>query len=140
MALRATSITQPARSRRCSRSQGRSLTPFRDANNTLKINAVQLLARCTDAGTYSAVLTPPLPAPPPSGSNTFTLAANNLYGGLHFNAKPVEINDVEVAPTTPAAAWRLKVTRPGGGNLKIDPTTQESELQDAYLVLQYHWV
>ncbi|MBV8757272.1 MAG: hypothetical protein JO257_08365, partial [Deltaproteobacteria bacterium] len=109
------------------------LFPFRDANRTLKINSLQLLARCTDAGNYTAVLSPPLPAPPPMGSNTMTLARNKLYGGLHFNAKAVDVDDIVVDPTSPATTWKIKVTRPGGANLAKD------DVEDAYLVLGYQW-
>ena len=64
-----------------------SLFPIRDADKTLKINTIWLLARCTDAGSYDVVMTPPLPAPPPAGSDTMTLAPVNQYGGLHFSQK-----------------------------------------------------
>ncbi|WP_181314504.1 hypothetical protein [Phormidesmis priestleyi] len=37
-----------------------NLFPVRDAEKTLKVSTVWLLARCTDAGDYSVVMTPPL--------------------------------------------------------------------------------
>lgn len=37
-----------------------NLFPLKDADKPLKINTVWLLARCTDPGTYSVLLNPPL--------------------------------------------------------------------------------
>nr|HRC85446.1 hypothetical protein [Thermoanaerobaculia bacterium] len=38
-----------------------ALFPLRDATQTLKLNTLTLLARCTDPGNYTVTLTPPLP-------------------------------------------------------------------------------
>ena len=40
------------------------LFSYRDLGKTLKVNALWLLARCTDPGSYVVALTPPLPALP----------------------------------------------------------------------------
>lgn len=110
-----------------------SLFPLRDAAKTLKVNTIWLLARCTDAGTYEVVMTPPLPAPPPAGSNTMTLALVNQYGGLHFSQKGDDDAPlgIEVVPVK----WQIKITRPspGGENLQV------AEIEDVLLVVGYEW-
>jgi hypothetical protein len=107
-----------------------------DTGKTLKINTLSLLARCTNSGTYDVVLTPPLPAPPPAGSNTMALARVNQYGGLHFGQKATGI---DLIPTDPLVKWQLKMSRPGGGNLQEDPVTRGMEVEDVLLVLGYEW-
>ena len=106
-----------------------NLFPMRDQGKTLKVNTVWLLARCTDSGNYTVVMTPPLPEPPPAGSNTLTLAPVNQYGGLHFSQKDME---VEIDPTASPVKWQLQMSRPGG-NLK-------EEVEEVLLVLGYEWV
>ncbi len=107
------------------------LFPFRDEGKTLKINSIWLLARCTDAGTYEAVIAPPLP----DGSDTLTLARVNQYGGLHFNRKEVA---VVIDPAAPPLIWQLELTGPSG-NLQVDPATEAMEVEDVILVLGYEW-
>jgi hypothetical protein len=118
---------------------GPSLFPMRDQRKTLKINTIWLMARCTDPGSYDVVMTPPLPAPPPTGSDTMTLAPVNQYGGLHFSQKDVAAVGIEVVPTAPPVKWQLKMTRPGGGNLQEDPVKKVMEVEDVLLVLGYEW-
>ncbi|MDZ8263102.1 neuraminidase-like domain-containing protein [Nostoc sp. ChiQUE01b] len=108
-----------------------SLFPLRDQEKTLKINSIWLLARCTNTGTYSVVMTPPLPAPPPPGANTMTLVPVNQYGGLHFSQKDVAALGIEVVPTNPPVKWKLQMSRTGG-NLK-------EEVKDVLLLLGYEW-
>lgn len=112
-----------------------SLFPNRDAEKTLKVNTIWLLARCTDIGGYNVVITPPLSALP-AGSNIMTLTPINQYGGLHFSQKDVEI---EIVPTDLPIKWQLKMTRPGGGNLQEDPVKKVIEMEDVLLVLGYEW-
>ena len=116
-----------------------ALFPMRDAGKTLKINTLYLLAHCTDAENYGVTLTPPLPAPPPAGANTMTLAKSNTYGGLHFGQKDVAAAAVEIVPPDPPATWRIRITRPGGGNLTEDPVKRVMEVEDVILVLGYEW-
>jgi hypothetical protein len=111
------------------------LFPIRDQGKTLKVNRIVLLARCTDAGSYDVALTPPLPVPPPAGSNTITLAPVDQYGGMHFGQKE-PVQRVAIAPADPPVVWRLRMTRPGGGNLQVDPAR---EVEDVLLVLGYEW-
>src|SRR5439155_25116064 len=92
-----------------------------DGEKTLKVNTIWLLARCTDAGNYSIVMTPPLPAPPPAGSNAMTLARVNQYGDLHFSQKDVGALGIEVVATDPPVRWQLQMSRPDGENLQEDP-------------------
>ena len=111
----------------------------RDAEKTLKVNSIILLARCSDAGNYGVTLTPPLAAPPPAGSNTMVLAKSDTYGGLHFGEKDVVANGIEIVPTDAPVVWRVTVTRPGGGNLTEDPVKKVMEVEDLILVLGYEW-
>jgi hypothetical protein len=115
------------------------LFPFRDAGKTLKINSMYLLARCSDDGDYGVTLTPPLPAPPPAGANTMALAKSSTYGGLHFGKKDVADAAIEIVPTSLPVTWKLKVTRPGGGNLQEDPVKKVMEVEDLILVVGYEW-
>lgn len=115
------------------------LFPTRDAGKTLKINTVYLLARCTDGGNYGVTLTPPLPSPPPAGSNTMTLVKSKQYGGLHFGQKDIAAAGIEMVPTDPPASWSIRMTRPGGLNLTEDPVKKVMEVEDVILVLGYEW-
>jgi hypothetical protein len=110
------------------------LFPIRDAGKTLKINTIWLLARCTDAGSYTIVLAPPL-----DGADTLMLVRSNQYGGLHFNTKDVAVEEIEFVPTNPPVKWKLQMTRPGGGNLTEDAVTGTMEVEDLILVLGYEW-
>lgn len=116
-----------------------ALLPQRDATKTLKINTIVLLARCTDSGNYGVTLTPPLAAPPPAGSNTMVVAKSNTYGGLHFGQKDVAASGIDIVPTDPPVVWKVKVTRPGGGNLIEDPVKKVMEVEDIILILRYEW-
>jgi hypothetical protein len=105
-----------------------NLFPIRDIGKTLKVNKIWLLARCTNPATYTIVMTPPLPEPPPVGANTLTLTPVNQYGGLHFSQKDVEIEiDLAAAPVK----WQLRLSR-SGGNVP-------EEVEDVLLVLGYEW-
>jgi len=115
------------------------LFPLRDAARNLKVNSIAFLARCTDPANYTVTLTPPLAAPPPIGANAVTLAQSSTYGGLHFGQKDVSGAVVTVRPSDPVVKWRIKMVRPGGGNLSQDPTTHRMEVEDAVLVLGYQW-
>jgi hypothetical protein len=113
-----------------------------DREKTLRIQTLWLLARCADAGNYEAVLTPPLPAPPPApmlDPHRLTLTPTALYGGLHVSEKDVAALGIAIAPTDPPATWRLRLSRPGGGNLHIDPSNDAAEVEDVVLVLGYTW-
>ncbi|MDN3514337.1 MAG: neuraminidase-like domain-containing protein [Candidatus Brocadia sp.] len=116
-----------------------NLFSIRDKDKTLKVNMLWVLARCTDPGNYSVVMTPPLPEPPPAGSNSMTLAKLNQYGGMHFNQKDVSALGIEIVPTGPPVKWQLEMTRPGGGNLQEDPVKKVMEVEDVLLVLGYEW-
>jgi hypothetical protein len=119
------------------------MTPGRfrllDTGKTLKINTIAMLARCNDAAAYQVVATPPLPPPPPAGSNTMSIAKLNQFGGLHFAQRDVSMQGIEVTPNGPHATWRLRVNRPGGGNLQVNPATQAMEVEDLLLILGYEW-
>ncbi len=115
-----------------------ALFQIRDAGKTLKINQVSVLARCTDPGSYSLVINPPLPNAPP-GSDTFTLPRINKYGGLHVAQKDTSGLGLEIDSNDPPTTWHLQMTRPGGGNLQEDPVKKTIEVEDLILVLGYEW-
>jgi hypothetical protein len=117
-----------------------NLFPLKDAGKTLKINTIWLVARATDAGAYSIEMSPPLPVPPPPNVNVRQLARSNEYGGLHFNVNgDVASFGVEVVPGDPPVAWHLRMTRPSGGDLQVDPVSGEMEVSDLIMVLGYEW-
>lgn len=111
-----------------------ALFPFRDAERTLKVNTIWLLARCTDPGNYQVALALPTP-----DSNKMTLCRSNQYGGLHFQQKDTSVLGIEILPTGPPVQWQLKMTRPGGANLEEDPAKEVMEVEDIILVLGYEW-
>lgn len=115
------------------------LFPLKDKGKKLIANTITLLAGCEDAGNYKMVLDPPLPIPPPAGSNELSLAKLNEYGGLHFATKDSAGLSVEVDPSVPPVVWKLRMTRPGGGNLQEDPVTHVSEVAYVLLVVGYQW-
>ena len=78
---------------------------------------------------YSVVLNPPLS----TGSDTFQLAQNSDFGGLHFQTKQDTAPLVTIDPSTPPIGWRLRMTGPAPGNLA------ENEVEDLLLVLGYNW-
>lgn len=112
----------------------RELFPIRDAGHTLKINSIAVLARCTNASGYGAVLAPPL-----ASTNTFTLTKSSQLGGLHFAQKDVSGEGIELDPADPVPTWKLRINHPGGGNLVEDPVTHEMEVQDVLVVVGYEW-
>lgn len=110
-----------------------ALFPFKDEGKSLKVDSIWLLARCTDAGNYAVKLSPPLPAPPPADSDTFTLVPSNEYGGLHVAQKDTSALNVTIDPSVPPIEWNITMTRPGGGTLRVDPP----EVEDLLLVVGY---
>jgi hypothetical protein len=58
---------------------------------------------------------------------------------LHFSQKDVAALGIEAPPTDPPVKWRLKMTRPGGGDLEEDPVKKVMEVEDMLLVLGYEW-
>jgi hypothetical protein len=112
-----------------------SLFRILDQEKTLKVNAIWLLARCTNAANYSVelALIPLGPNPPPS-PQTFTLARVEEYGGLHFSQQDISAQPIEIVPTDAPTKWRIKMTGPGG-NLNPDPV----EVEDFMLVLGCAW-
>jgi hypothetical protein len=115
---------------------GPNLFPFKDRGKTLKINTIWLLARCTDQGNYSVVLTPQLPELKENERPhiNITLSANTQYGGLHFGERDVSNLGILV-PTGAPVTWQLEMTRSDGGNLQNNP----AEVEDLLLVLGYEW-
>jgi hypothetical protein len=68
-----------------------------------------------------------------------SIAKVNQFGGLHFGQRDVSAAGIEIAPTGPPVTWRLRVNRPGGGNLQLDAVTNAMEVEDLLLVLGYEW-
>ena len=115
-----------------------SLFPLRDEGKMLKVNTIWLLARCTDQGDYSVVMTPPLPSPP-NESDILKLARVDQFGGLHFSQKDISVSGIEIVPTDPPIKWQLKMTRPDGENLQEDMVKKIMEVEDMLLILGYEW-
>ena len=109
-----------------------SLFRILDGEKILKVNTIWLLARCTNAGNYSIVMTPPLPEP-------MTLARVNQYGDLHFSQKDIGALGVKIVPTDPPAKWQLQMSRSDSENLQEDPVKKVMEVEDVLLVLGYEW-
>jgi hypothetical protein len=108
-----------------------ALFPMRDAGKSLSIKALYLLARCTDAGDYQVTI-----ATPQATGISLPLTGSPAYGGLHFGEIAVSFDFV---PGGPPAVLGIRMERPGGGNLTVDPASQTAEVQDAVLLLAYHW-
>ncbi|MGZ5029144.1 MAG: Tc toxin subunit A-related protein [Methylobacter sp.] len=109
-----------------------SLFRILDSNKTLKVNKIWVLARCTDAGSYTVAMTPPLPVV----SNTITLTKIDKFGGLYANGEngmDVSGQDIQIVLTDPPVKWQLKMTRPGSEDL------QKNEVEDLMVVLGYEW-
>jgi hypothetical protein len=104
-----------------------NLFPYRDKGKTLKVNTIWLLARCTQPGSYEAILTPKS-----AEAVTMQLAKVNQYGGLHFGQKDVSGLEGDWTLTDPQKVWELRMTGPNG-NLKA------TEVEDLFLVLGYEW-
>lgn len=104
----------------------------RDAGKTLKLNAVSIIVRGTDSGDYSATLEPPFP------TDAVSLGTRDDVGGLHVGELDVSAADIEIEPSGSPITWRLRIRRPGGGNLTVD-AAGESEIRDFYLILAYEW-
>ncbi len=109
------------------------LFSYRDQGKILKITTIILLARCSDSGNYEVVLSPP----PPENSNSMTLAPSATYGGMHFAMKDTSNQNIELIPEEASTKWRLKLTRPGGGDLQTDDNNME--IEDLLMVLGYEW-
>jgi hypothetical protein len=107
-----------------------NLFPFRDHDKTLKVETIWLLARCTNAGNYKVIMTPPL-TDPLAVPIELTLAPTNQYGGLYFQQKDVASMNIKVVPEDPPCIWRFEMTGPGNGNLKV------GELEDVLFVVAY---
>jgi len=61
------------------------LFQIKDANKSLRISTIWLLARCANPGIYEAVLTIPKGSTILDDATTFSLAKVNQFGGLHFS-------------------------------------------------------
>lgn len=104
----------------------------RDAGKRLKINAVSVIARGSDDGDYQATFEPPFPG------GALALAKRDDVGGLHVGELDASAADVTIAPAGPPATWRLRVQRPGGGDLALD-AAGDAEVSDLFLILAYEW-
>jgi hypothetical protein len=109
------------------------LFPHLDQGKTLKVNTVWILTKCSDAGNYEAVLCPPLPAPPPAGSDTMILTRIKQYGGLHYSRLDISALGIEIAPKESPVTWKLKLTPSSGENLQV------KEVEEIFFVLGYEW-
>jgi hypothetical protein len=65
-------------------------------------------SRASAGGSYKIVLSPPLPAPPPTAPATFMLPSQAMYGGLHFGSADVSADGVQI--NNAATTWKLTMT------------------------------
>ncbi len=105
-----------------------NLFPVRDQGQTLKVNTIWLLARCSNTDDYSVAITHPSLAEP----IVMTLRPDNKYGGLHCFQQDNAALEIAVAPIDPPIRWQLRMSGPSG-NLRQD------EVEDVILVLGYEW-
>jgi hypothetical protein len=61
------------------------------------------------------------------------------FGGLHFGQKETSAAGIDVDPANPPVKWQLRMRRPGGANLQLDPATGAMEVQDLMLIVGYEW-
>jgi hypothetical protein len=97
------------------------------------------LARCTDAGSYTVVMSPPLPLGAAPDPNKVMLTRVSQYGGLHLGRKDVSALGVEVSQTDPPVRWEIRMTRPDGGNLQHDAVSKVAEVEDLMVAVEYVW-
>lgn len=132
--------TEPANGNIFELEMSPGLFPFRDQGNTLKINTLWLLARCTKSDNYEVVLTLPWATQPPAGTDKMTLAPVSQYGGLHFSQKDIAGFNIKIVPTpAPAAKWQLQMSTSNGSNLGAGTTKDTKEVEDLFLVIGYEW-
>ena len=112
------------------------LFSVRDQGKTLVINAIWVLVRCAFELPCDVVISPPLV----SGSDTVTLVRTETYGNLHLGQVSQAALPVDADLTDAPVQWKLKMTRPGGGNLQEDSATNKMEVDDVMLVLGYGWL
>jgi hypothetical protein len=103
-----------------------------DDGKTLKVNLIWLLARCSEAGSYGVMFSPPL-EPPRAGEYTMQLASVDRFGGLHVGEMSTVDQEIKIAPADPPITWLLRMTRPDGEDLRRNDVT------DIVLVLGYTW-
>ena len=61
-----------------------------------------------------------------------------IAGGLHVDEKDLSELDVRIAPRG-VSSWRMRMSRPGGGNVRVDPATNAMEVEDVILIVGYQW-
>lgn len=110
----------------------RNLFPYRDHLHALKVNKIAILARCFDGGDYDVTFYPPLPEPPPAGTDKMTLTTVAEFGNLHYASRDTPGDSIQLDFST-ENIWKLKIESPSGNNLS------DNELEDMNLVLGYEW-
>src|SRR6185503_11070722 len=93
--------------------------PLRDAGKPLQITEIRVLARCADPADYGVTLVPPLA----EDAAEIPIIRVHKFGDLHTAPLDVSGDGIAIAPGDPPVAWRLRFTRPGGGDLIEDPVT-----------------
>ncbi len=108
------------------------LFPYKDKEHTLKVNSISLIAKCKDDREYKVQLDPPLPSPPPAGSDSLTLTPVETYGNLHFAEKDTSSDSIILDFST-EITWSITIESPTGDQLSKD------EIEDLYFILGYEW-
>ncbi len=108
------------------------LFPYRDNLHSLKVNSITLVGRCSNSGDYNVKFNPPLPTPPPVGSDEMILTEAISYGNLHHATKDTSGDSIELDFSV-ENIWNLEIESPSENNLEQD------EIEDLYLILGYEW-
>jgi hypothetical protein len=112
-----------------------ALFPVRDQTRKLAVDSVALVADCSDSRDYTVTLTPP------SAGKDLTLTRQRQYGGLHAASWTLaEDESLQIQPDADSPpTWRIQVESPTGNDIAVDPATQESEVRDLIVIIEYRW-
>jgi hypothetical protein len=105
--------------------------PFFTNGLDIKITGIDVLARLSDTGDYSLVITRPS-AP----AATVTMSVDSMIGGLHaYHAHPITpASNLGRAGATPSPQFQFKLQKAGAADFR---SLGETEIDDLVLVLQY---
>lgn len=105
-----------------------NLFPLLDQDQTLQVNKIWVLARCTNnISGYEVVIDPPI------GPEKMVLQLDEQFGSLFFSSRDISDMPVEIKSENSPTIWKLKMSHAGGDNLLVN------EVEDVFLVLEYQW-
>jgi peptidoglycan hydrolase-like protein with peptidoglycan-binding domain len=118
--------------------------PYKDSGHQLQVNAIVMLARCSDTRDYEITCTPSCqPDSPSPWSLSFTLAKSPDFGNLHF-ARIDNLEDNIILDLGTTNEWTLTVRAPTKNNIELNDHTKNNlgpnEMEDLIVILGYQWV